>query len=590
VTVAASKSLGQNPALTLPVGDASGRSPAPALPLLVLTQDEQLLDALRKISDPAPEMSSTGSEADFSAQLLKHHAGVAVLDSAAIVSPLAQLTQRLVAQFPDLVLIVSGGIEEQTLLSGQIADGSVHRFLHKPVSEQRVRLFVEAARRRHAEVHALPDRPHRSPPAAPASRRGGLWWAMALAVAVLALPLAWIAMNPTQQRHAHVVPAAGSIPPGRVREDAELESLLRRADQALSAGSLTTPAGSSAADLYRDALRRNARDPRALNGIEQVIGRLLGSAQVQLQQGQLDAAQALAEQARAIDPQHAGVAFLLGQIGAGREHAVLAKAQRAAARGNVAGAIAVLDGAARSEQRPALVDEAREALAQQQLDSRVTDYLGRARDALSRAQLISPAEDNARFYLESARTLAPNDARVVEAVRDLIARLESEARQALATRDPDAADSWTTAAAETGADAAQVTDLRRQVQELRAASSAEAQAAVVAALEVHLQTPAARRQPADNYVIEGTLVRTHYVAPSFPEEARRRGLEGWVELRYVVGSDGAVSALSVVGAQPAGIFEKSALNAVAQWRYQPVKRDGKPVSERTQIRLRFRMQ
>jgi TonB family protein len=612
--------------LTLHAGPPLGRAPLSALPLLALTQDAQLLDALRAVSDSAHELCSAGSEIDFSALLLKHHAGVAVLDCAAITSPVAQLTQRLVAQFPDLVLIVSGGIDEQTLLSAQIADGSVHRFLHKPVSEQRVRLFVEAARRRHAEVHAPPAARYRLAPE-PRSRRGSLWWGAALAVAVLAVPLAWIAMNPPQQRHSHSALLSASTPPGRAAADTELESLLRRADQALSAGSLTTPAGGSAADLYRDALRRNARDPRALNGIEQVIGRLLGSAQVQLQQGQIDAAQALAEQARAIDPQHAGVAFLLGQIGSAREHAVLEKAQRAAAHGNVAGALAVLDEAAHSEHRPALVDEARETLAQQQLEARVADYLGRARDALSRAQLIAPAEDNAHFYIESARTLAPEDARVVEAVRDLIARLESEARQALAARNPDAADSWITAAAEIGADDAQMTELRSQVQELRTVSNAEARAAAgrhaleearnaltrhdiegarhwltqarnagaeeaaVAAVEAQVQTAAEEsRQAADVYVNENTLVRTHYVAPKFPEEARRRGLEGWVELHFVVGGDGSVGDLKVVGAQPASIFDRAALDAVAQWRYQPVQHDGQPVSQRAQLRLRFKLQ
>jgi TonB family protein len=567
--------------------------------MLVLTQDAQLLDAIRKVSEPAHEMSCAGSEIDFSALLLKHHAGVAVLDSAALASPIAQLTQRLVAQFPDLVLVVAGGIEEQTLLAAQIADGSVHRFLHKPVSEQRVRLFVEAAWRRHAEVRPQPAPPQRSS-TPPGSRRGGMWWGAALALAALAVPVVWIAMNPPPKspppspRGETPAPPVTS-PPSGARQDAELETLLRRADEALSAGSLTTPAGASAADLYREALRRNARDPRALEGLEQVIGRLLGSAEVQLKQGQLDAAQALASQARAIDPQHPRVAFLLGQIGTAREQAVLEKAQRAAAHGNVAGALAVLDDAAHGERRPALVDEAREALAQQQLDTRVADYLGRARDALSAARLIAPVEDNARFYIESARTLAPQDARVVEAVRDLIARLESEARQALAARNVDAADSWTTAVAEVGADAAQVTELREQLDELRAALSAEARAAadaaaIAAARDAQARAAAnARRESAETYVNEDTLVRTHYVAPKYPQDAARRGTGGWVELHFAVGEDGTVSALSVVGAQPAGVFEKAALDAVSQWRYQPVMQDGQPVSRRAQLRLRFQV-
>ena len=610
----------------MPAGDASGRSARAALPLLILTQDAQLLETLRKVSDPAHEICPAGSEIDFSGHLLKHHAGVAVLDSAAIASPLAQLTQRLVAQFPELVLIVSGGIEEQTLLSTQIADGSVHRFLHKPVSEQRVRLFVEAAWRRHAEMHALPAPLQRSP-MPPGSRRGGLWWGAALALAALAVPFVWIALNPPPHSSPHGAgPASVANPPSGARQDAELEALLRRADEALSAGSLTTPTGASAADLYREALRRNARDPRALNGIEQVIGRLLGSAEVQLQQGQLDAAQALASQARAIDPQHPRVAFLLGQIGAAREQAVLERAQRAAAHGNVAGALAVLDDAAHGERRPELVDEARDALAQQQLDSRVADYLGRARDALSRAQLIAPAEDNARFYIESARTLAPEDARVVEAVRDLIARLESEARQALAARNLDAADSWTTAVAEVGADAAQVTDLRQQVEELRAATSAEARsasgqraleearhalarhdpeaaghwlaeargagadAATISALETQAQAAtSSSREPVETYVNENMLVRTRYVAPQYPQDAQRRGIDGWVELHFVVNEDGTVSALAVVAAQPAGLFEQAALAAVTQWRYQPVLQDGRAVSRRAQLRIRFKV-
>jgi TonB family protein len=670
--MAAPKPSVREPALALPAVSASGGFAPVGQPLLALTQDAQLLETLRKVGDPAHEVCAVGSELDFSAALLKHHAGVAVLDCAAIASPIAQLTQRLGAQFPELVLIVAGGIEEQSLLAAQIGDGSVHRFLHKPLSDQRVRLFVESAWRRHGEVGALPlTAPRRV--LAPKRRHRELLWGTLLALAALAVPLAWIVTHPPE-RNAPRTPSAArdlSRPQSAVPADSELESLLTRADQALSAGSLTTPRGASAADLYREALRHNARDPRALNGLEQVIGRLLGSADVQLQQGHLEGAQALAEQTRAIDPQNPRVAFLLGEIATARERAVLDRAQSAAAGGDVAGALAVLDGAARSAHRSRLVEEARDALAQQQLDARVADYLARARDALSRAQLIAPLEDNARFYIESARTIAPNDARVAEAVSDLIVRLESEARQALAARNPDMAESWITAAAGAGADAAEVTALKTQVTELRAAASAEALAgiahafderlsqgkleepptdsakfyltellkadaanastqlaraaygkraleeaqaalarrdfaggdhwlgearaagadpAAVGALETGLHAAASEAQQAASYVNEDTLKRIHYVAPKFPDTAWRRGIEGWVELHFVVGTDGAVSDLTVVAAQPVGVFEQAALAAVAQWRYQAVQRDGQPVRQRAQLRVRFKVQ
>ena len=138
---------------------APRRAPALAAPaLIVLTQDAKFLALLRKVSEPTHAVRAAGSEIDLSAALMAQHAGVAVLDAAAVATPSTQLTARLRAQFPDLVLIVAGGADEQGALAAQITDGSVHRFLHKPVSEQRVRLFVEAAWRRHA---GSPQRPQR---------------------------------------------------------------------------------------------------------------------------------------------------------------------------------------------------------------------------------------------------------------------------------------------------------------------------------------------------------------------------------------------------------------------------------------------
>ena len=51
--------------------------------------------------------------------------------------------------WPDLVLVVVGTAEEQSKVAGQITSGVVYRFLHRPVSAPRVRLFVDAALRRH---------------------------------------------------------------------------------------------------------------------------------------------------------------------------------------------------------------------------------------------------------------------------------------------------------------------------------------------------------------------------------------------------------------------------------------------------------
>jgi TonB family protein len=350
---------------------------------------------------------------------------------------------------------------------------------------------------------------------------------------------------------------------------------------------------------------------------------------------------------------------------------VLSKAQRAAAGGDVAGALATLEDAARGEHRSTLVEEARQQLAQKQLEARIADYLSRGRDALARGALIAPVEDNARFYIESARALAPGNAGVQQATQELIGRLQGEARQALAARNAEQADIWIAAAADVGAEPAQMRALRAESQQLRSGAHAEeltqlsaafnqrlergavlepatdsarfylaqlsqkapddpltqrahgayatrlldearnalrtqdlagtrrwlteartagADAAALATIETALRAGEDDARQAQSYVNAAAMTRTHYVAPQFPQVARVRGLDGWVDLQFVIGVDGAVSDVAVVGAQPVGIFEQAALDAVRHWRYQPVTRDGRAVSQRARVRLRFTVQ
>ena len=97
-------------------------------------------------------------------------------------------------------------------------------------------------------------------------------------------------------------------------------------------------------------------------------------------------------------------------------------------------------------------------------------------------------------------------------------------------------------------------------------------------------------QQAASYVSANSLTRTSYVAPEFPIDARQRGIVGWVDLQFVVNTDGSVGELTIVGAQPVGIFEQAALDAVRRWHYAPVVRAGQAISQRTRMRVRFQMQ
>jgi hypothetical protein len=118
--------------------------------LVVLTRDEALVHTLQVVSTEY-QVFPVSAESDLAAHLVASATGVAILDVSAVASPVDRLSERLKAQFPDLVLIVAGSVDDQSALATQITKGTVYRFLHKPVSEQRVKLFVDAAWRRHGE-------------------------------------------------------------------------------------------------------------------------------------------------------------------------------------------------------------------------------------------------------------------------------------------------------------------------------------------------------------------------------------------------------------------------------------------------------
>jgi protein TonB len=74
-------------------------------------------------------------------------------------------------------------------------------------------------------------------------------------------------------------------------------------------------------------------------------------------------------------------------------------------------------------------------------------------------------------------------------------------------------------------------------------------------------------------VSASTLTRTYAIQPTWPAAAT--GVEGWVRLRFTVLPDGTVTDIVVEESDPASVFETSAVDALRQWKFEPVQRDGK---------------
>lgn len=447
--------------------------------LVVLTNDEELLQTLRSVAADH-DISTVGAEADLAQHLLSDHAGVAVLDTAFVTTPIGQLCDRLKSQFPDLVLVVAGRVEDQALLASQITRGTVYRFLHKPVSEQRVRLFVTAAWRRHGVEHeevlaATATNLRRPAWATPKSPQKNMLW-IGGGVAALLLVIAGVVLFSGGDEKTPVVASSGTTTVPAPSTDAELESLLTRANAALTRGAITAPPGDNAAELYRLALNRNAQDPRAKQGLERVLDGILTSAEQALLQDKVDDAARFVDTARGISPDHVRVAFLTAQIGKERERALLTQARNAAARGNVEQAIAVLDRASIAGSSANVVQQARSDIAQQDIANRVDDFLRRAGDRLRAGALVEPAQNNARFFIESARAISPNQPEVRQAQRQLADRIVAQARTAINAGNSDEADRWIAVAGDSGVAQGDITSLSRDVQRVKIAARADSMA------------------------------------------------------------------------------------------------------------------
>jgi periplasmic protein TonB len=81
------------------------------------------------------------------------------------------------------------------------------------------------------------------------------------------------------------------------------------------------------------------------------------------------------------------------------------------------------------------------------------------------------------------------------------------------------------------------------------------------------------------------------IQPDYPIQARQKRIEGWVDVQFTVGSDGSVRNPIVLQAQPIGIFDRAAIQAVKGWKYNPKIEDGKPVERRDlKVRIRFQLE
>jgi TonB family protein len=80
------------------------------------------------------------------------------------------------------------------------------------------------------------------------------------------------------------------------------------------------------------------------------------------------------------------------------------------------------------------------------------------------------------------------------------------------------------------------------------------------------------------------------VAPPYPEEARAAGLQGKVTLRLHISVDGRIESLKILTSSGVPSLDQSALAAVKQWRFEPARRQGRPVAMDVKTSISFQIE
>jgi periplasmic protein TonB len=205
---------------------------------------------------------------------------------------------------------------------------------------------------------------------------------------------------------------------------------------------------------------------------------------------------------------------------------------------------------------------ARNQQAAQKLD--LPQYLELAQSRLAQGKLTEPDNDSALFYVNQLRTTDPRNSGLAQIIVALQAQILDRARSSLDGGDMERTEALAQMAASLGA-SSDLDALNDRIRQKKAARG-----------DV-LQMP------------EQSLTRMNKLDVQYPVRALQANVEGWVEIGYTVGTDGAVTSVKVLNAVPTKVFEASAIKAVSHLRYQPVVQGGRAIAVGTQVRIVYRV-
>ncbi len=518
--------------------------------VVVLSEDLALYQATRDAVGERNPVWRARTAAETVDLLLTGRCGVLLLDMGAVSTQPASLVEQIVDQFPDVVVVVAGRRDDETLLAQLVSDGLVYRFMHKPLSPKRAGMFLHAAIRAHVERRdgrrTSGQRPKLSRLRSRLDPSKWLFVGGGLALFVAALAAVLVARHEGGKARPPVRDAAR--PAAAPIAGPLADPVLSSARAAHAAGRYEAPPGRNALDLYAAVLLARPGNAEARTGLATTSALLIERANAAATSGDAIEARRLAERVLAVSAGHQAASALLARLEAPpapepapqMTQPAPTVAPRPSAEPAPAGPAATSDAGSRNA---ATTGETRGS----------TQHAARTRPPVA---TVAPAQAPRRVRVMpdplTPRIIAspPSPRSTVPAGRSRsygapIASGHAVAGLVAPQPEPEPA-----------------TAVRRDFPE-----SVDGPAVVARDLEA-LATP----------------------EPAYPPQAFRDRVEGWVEVEFTVNERGTTGDVVVVAGEPHGVFDAAAAEAVAGWRYLPRIVNGQRVAQRSSATLRFNVE
>lgn len=363
-----------------------------------------------------------------------------------------------------------------------------------------------------------------------------------------------------------------------------VEEMIANGKRAVEEQRLILPEGDNGREWYRQILAIEPENPEALRGLRSISDNFVERANTALKSGNPQAAVSALTVASETDAGNPAIG-IVNELLVAQGDAQLTAARMAAATGDIGQAAAALDQAEQyAHIAPVTINSARENLAGLARETALLDNIAVADNHMLEGRLLEPAGNNARETLSELSDEYGGDPRVLAANQRLAERLLTRAAFATSSGNISDAEFFIDAADSLGVLTAEVALARTSVAATAETVNADPGVEVLngvpddsgilvasndprADTAVELPAPAARSEPTPVRLEDLGLER--FISPVYPRSAKRRGLTGYVEVAFDVNPDGRTSAIEVIRGVPAGTFDKSAADAVRQWRFQP---------------------